>query len=79
MTHKLHLTPADIEARLARNIAMYRDDPRPLPINQVLAEHWTDCLHKFQAYQEGRIGLAELPSDVLSMGWVMPAWGYRRD
>lgn len=75
MSQTLHLSPAEIEARIIHNVAMYENDKRGLEINQVLADHWRDCLHKFHAYQEGRISLAELPYDVKTMGWTMPEWG----
>lgn len=75
MSQTLYLAPSEIEARIIRNVAMYENDRRGLEINRVLADHWRECLHKLHAYQEGRIALADLPSDVRSMGWTMPAWG----
>ena len=77
--NELHLPPAEIEARIIQNVQMYERDKRGLQIYRDLADHWRECLHKFHAYQEGRIDLADLPSDVRSMGWKMPEWGYRRD
>lgn len=71
----LYLPPAEIERRIVDNVAMYENDKRGLAINQTLADHWRDCLHKFHAYQEERIALAALPSDVREMGWNMPQWG----
>lgn len=79
MSYALHLPPAEIEARLVHNVAMYQDTPRPSATTKMLAAHWTDCLHKFHAYQEGKLDRQALPLDVLQMGWTMPEWGYRRD
>lgn len=73
----LHLTPAEIEQRLAHNVAMYDNAKWPSATTRNLADHWRDCLHKFTDYQEGRITLAELPLAVREMGWTMPAWGTR--
>lgn len=75
MSQTLHLPPAEIESRLVHNVQLYENDKRGLEINRALADHWRDCLHKFHAYQEGRIALADLPYDVKTMGWTMPAWG----
>lgn len=75
MTQALCLPPGEIERRLAHNVQMYDNAKWPSATTRNLADHWRDCLHKFHAYQEGRITLAELPSDVRSMGWTMPAWG----
>lgn len=75
----LYLPPAEIERKILANVRMYEEDPRGLAINETLANHWRDCLHKLHEYQEGRIALAELPLDVREMGWTMPTWGYARD
>lgn len=71
----LHLAPSEIESRLIDNVAMYENAKWPNGTTRNLANHWRECLHKFHDYQEGRIGLAELPLDVRELGWQMPAWG----
>ena len=71
----LHLEPAEIESRLVANVAMYDNAKWPSDTTRNLANHWRDCLEKFQAYQAGRIALADLPLPVREMGWEMPSWG----
>jgi hypothetical protein len=73
----LHLPPAEIERKILANLEMYQGARWPSDTTRNLADHWRDCLHKLHAYQEGRIGLAELPLAVREMGWTMPAWGTR--
>ena len=75
MSYTLHLPPAEIEARLAHNVNMYENSRWPNDTTRNLAEHWRECRDKFVEYQAGRITLADLPSDVRTMGWKMPAWG----
>lgn len=75
--NELHLPPAEIEARIIHNVAMYANAKWPSDTTRNLAGHWRDCLHKFHDYQEGRIALADLPLDVRTMGWSMPEWGTR--
>lgn len=77
MTQALHLPPAEIERRLLDNVAMYEHSRWPNATTRMLANHWRDCLHKFHAYQEGKIERQGLPLDVLQMGWAMPEWGTR--
>lgn len=72
---ELYLAPSEIESRIIGNVSMYENSRWPNATTRMLADHWRDCLHKFHDYQEGRITLAQLPSDVREMGWIMPSWG----
>lgn len=73
----LHLAPSEIESRIVHNVDMYANAKWPSATTRNLAAHWLECLHKFHDYQEGRITLAQLPSDIREMGWQMPEWGTR--
>jgi hypothetical protein len=75
----LHLSPAEIERKLLADLAMYEGAKYPNDGTRAAAEDCRKWLKALHDYQEGRIGLADLPLYVREMGWKMPEWGYRRD
>lgn len=71
----LHLEPAEIERKCLANLKMYEQAKWPSDTTRNLAGHWRANLEAIQAYQAGRIALADLPLPVREMGWKMPEWG----
>lgn len=71
----LHLDPVEIERKCLANLEMYQGAKWPSATTQNLADHWRGNLEAIQAYQAGRIALADLPLAVREMGWKMPDWG----
>ena len=69
----LHLPVAEIERKALASLEMYQADKRPC--TRYLEDHWRTNLEAIQAYQAGRIALADLPLAVREMGWKMPGWG----
>jgi hypothetical protein len=54
---------------------MYENAKFPTGTTRNLADHWRNNLESIQAYQSGRIALADLPLAIKEMGWKMPEWG----